>query len=173
MREFRAKTTKKENGEHAFNNVWVEGDLVVLGNKHYIHPRANAFQVDNELAKLVIMHEVIPETVGQFTGLPDKNGKKVFDGDIVRQQTFHKLPLKYDNEKEKKDHKKYLIKKCGAIFDSEETYHKDYIWEVKFENARFYPFADDNFEWGNFDWDIPFEVIGNIHDNKELLDKGE
>lgn len=115
---------------------------------------------------------VIPETVGQFTGLTDKNGKKIFEGDIIKQQTFHKLPLNncYKDDKEKKDHKKYLIKKCGAIFDDEEHYHKDYIWEVRFENARFYPFADDNFEWGNFDWDTPFEVIGNIHDNPELLE---
>ena len=161
---FRGKT---EQGE------WVEGYL--FKGKYYFN--------DEEITAIVSLDTtlypcceisgyeiVIPETVGQFTGLTDKNGKKIFEGDIIKQQTFHKLPLKYDSEKAKKDHIRYLIKKCGAIFDDEEHYHKDYFWEVRFEDARFYPFADDNFEWGNFMWDIPFEVIGNIHDNPELLE---
>lgn len=158
---FRAKTIK--------DNEWVQGAYC-----HYDDIKDNGkddcdYIIEKHNGECFPFKEVIPETIGQFTGLTDKNGEKIFEGDIIRQQTFHKLPLKYDSEKAKKDHIEYLIKKCGAIFDNEEHYHKDYIWEVEFENARFYPFADDNFEWGNFDWNTPFEVIGNIFENEELL----
>lgn len=149
-------------------NVNTKDDVWVYGLPFY-NENGQIDGIESQDGKL---YYVRPETVGQYTDLTDKNGKKNFEGDIIKQQTFHKLTFKYANEKEKKEHKRHLIKKCGAIFDSEETYHKDYIYEVKFENARFYPFADDDFEWGSFDCDTPFEVIGNIHDNPELL-KGE
>ena len=146
MREFRAKTTKKENREHAFNNIWVEGDLVVSRDKYYIHPRANAFQVNNELSKLIVLHEVIPETVGQYTGLTDKNGKKIFEGDIVE------FTDKYIGSKgiAKIVFEAFKWKYSGCYYGGNPI-----VW-LCIENTS-----------------VEYEVIGNIHDNSELLELEE
>ena len=68
MREilFRAKTTVKEDKNHVFNNVWVEGDLIVSNGRYYIHPRTNKVNVENELGKLIVMHEVQKDTICEY-----------------------------------------------------------------------------------------------------------
>ena len=89
-------------------------------------------------------YEVIPETVGQYTGLEDKNGKRIFEGDIV----YCKSRLDNANM--------VIIFECGQFR------------MVLSENYRSYQTNSGFYDINCFDK----EVIGNIYDNPELL-KGE
>ncbi len=73
---YKAKTTPKEKGE--FNNVWVTGNLIVSNGKYYIHPVGNVVNVKNEIGRIIVMHEVIPDTICQCTGSKDKNGNLIW-----------------------------------------------------------------------------------------------
>ena len=90
--------------------------------------------------------EVDPETVGQFTGRVDKNGNRVFEGDIIRITAF--APNIFVGVILWDDHDQcYLIVK-----DPIEQIHID--------------------DFGNYGKPSYYEVIGNIHDNPELLEGG-
>ena len=87
---------------------------------------------------------VIPETIGQFTGLTDKNGKKVFEGDIVvcKQEICGNWI------------------DCCMEFGFVEMKHGAFGLHRK--QGYYRPFKD----WLE---DYEYEVLGNIHDNPELL----
>ncbi|MBE6691118.1 MAG: hypothetical protein E7590_07560 [Ruminococcaceae bacterium] len=124
-------------GKHAWNEEWVEGWFVGKTCDSLFGPaRGSAQIIDQDL----LWHEVMPETVGQYTGLKDKNGKRIFEGDVVKM--FYK-----DDFRE-----------IGPVMWSD-------------IGAR-YKFAPPVGAAYNIDCTCVMEIVGNIHDNPELL-KGE
>ena len=131
MREILFRGKQMDNGD------WVYGYYVHIGpvscQRAYIIP---------EYASALYVNEVDPSTVGQYTGLKDKNGKRIFEGDVAKVLQGKDKDIAY----------------------------------VGFENGAFmlYPKTGNIYErtlwsyWYN-DWDV--EVIGNITDNPELLEK--
>lgn len=143
MREilFRGKSVNDGN--------WVEGSLVVTTIepvddtpiKHYHIEDMTIGVFPNEFTS-GLSETVNPNTVGQFTGLTDKNGKKIFEGDVV---------LYPWNDQDKPER-----------------------FTIKFKDGQFV--ASPVKETGDY-WDFmvggyskEMEVIGNIHDNPELLE---
>lgn len=122
MREILFRGKRTDNGE------WVEGYYVKGSTRHCItmslanYPR----------------YDVIPETVGQYTGLMDRNGKKIFEGDILR----------YYEEIETRSRGKETLKG---------------VYKVDYDYCGFSPL--DCIACHHC------EVIGNIHDNPELLEE--
>lgn len=148
MREILFRGKRVDNGE------WVEGYLILKGNQTFISSFPYFVGKVHETSWLEFCFggfiEVIPETVGQFTGLTDKNGKKIFEGDVV------KIVPDYDYSDDYSISKVYSYNGIFCV-----DYHGD-----DFDSTAL-GFLEDYLPDGDF------EVIGNIYDNPELLEVGE
>ena len=93
-----------------------------------------------------------PDTIGQYTGITDKNGKRIFEGDIVR------LNEDYDYGSDNR----FLRIPLLVEWDMEMARFKAYKGVL--------PKGEVCVDTGLELYDDEYEVIGNIHDNPELLE---
>ena len=140
MRETKFRGKRKDNGEWVYGSLlylWPDGPVYIVGIKGMAGLNTWCIDLPCELEANVI--EIIPETVGQFTGLHDKNGKALdwWQGDVFE----HRI--------------------------------SDYPLEIVYENAAFWLKtigSNVRYPLGNVvSWQPAPMKIGNVHDNKELL----
>lgn len=126
-------------GKRVDNSEWVEGNLFIPDLKN------SETQICIGTCVVRICYAIDPETVGQFTGLLDKNGKKIFEGDIVKYRRVA--------------HREIVYK---------------VVWQQEF--SRFVFATCSTHGYNLYEWaeeskgKYMCEIIGNIHDNPELLE---
>lgn len=133
---FRGK--RKDNGE------WIEGYLIKPGRESFSDPER--YGICNKAIPLggsgvchnLKIDEVVPETVGQFTGLTDKNGRHIFEGDIIY--------VEYDIE--------YVGVAAERIGLFVVVFDDGCFMKQKKDGALFHFIPSDK-----------CKVVGNIHDN--------
>lgn len=147
MREILFRGKKIDNGEWVYGNHLFDD----VSGKHYIIPFGNITEsekVGQDGCCYCVGFEVIPETVGQYTGLNDKNGKKIFEEDIIRfDENLYTVQLECDTPGGYWAETGYILKHIG--------------WS---DYTSFTSTIDD---WEN---ECQVFIIGNFHDNPELLD---
>ena len=129
------------HGKRADNGEWVEGDLLQI--KYYNKPIIECKIMPQ--TPVSSAYPVLSETIGQFTGLTDKNGVRIFEGDICRFKRFNDVHVG-----------KIIFNETTASFVMK---YQSIVgaYGEKATHKMLLSVCDD------------IEVIGNIHDNPELL----
>ena len=145
MREIIFRGNRLDNGEWVYGHIYTQVDLPDTIEEEwywYIKPIGSeswgSYRVD-------------PYTVGQYTGLKDKHGKRIFEGDILRISKiadelggYYRPPLDYTVN---------VVVKWDLCA---------WMWETLCDDKRYITFPD---AWRLYEC----EIIGNVHDSPELL----
>ena len=142
-------------GKRIDNGEWVEGQTIVVIHQddndlifmpqHGEDVKADPMEGNDRALTSIYgnYYQILPQTVGQYTGLTDKNGKKIFEGDILKE--YGSAP----------EHSLMIIKNVGFGCFIEFYFHGE---------------KHSTEQVGHTGWLSYDEVIGNIHDNSELLE---
>lgn len=135
--------TIKFRGKCCHSDAWAFGNLVDYGEDE--NPEIQGFDVYHEGRDVWQERSVERDTIGQFTGLHDKNGKEIYEGDIISSKMLPQIKhLIFYNEKQGK----FMAGLYGK--------------------TNIYDFGVCGVD--NPAWMAEKEVIGNIHDNPKLLE---
>ena len=165
MREikFRAKVNEK-----GLDKFWEYGGIIHITEQYKDEEDFEECDIWELINTDGVSFNVDKYTIGQYTGLKDKNGKEIYEGDIILTQPFSNKPF---SQKRKEKRLRGIVNyniKCGKNFVGEPDKLKYWgaEWNVEIidkEDYKKYCY----WSWGAF---FECEVIGNIYDNPELLE---
>lgn len=139
MREIKFRGKRLDNGE------WVYGNLVKYPKTEKWVPQSEIWFFDDEGGG-EHYYIVNPTTVGQFTGLYDKDGNEIYEGDICKYSYINPMTRE----------------------------ERTFVWKVEWSNGAYWLHSIDDSLQDTLLWiqHKEIEVIGNIYENPELLQKG-
>lgn len=129
--KFRGQTGTTEGKKWVYGNYYKVKSFFNGEEAHFIEIIRNNHLTDFSIDK---------DTLGQYTGLKDKNGKEIYEKDIIQYEDIRKGVVEYSEK-----YAQFTLKETGSIADEHEALRE---FNIKV-----------------------FEVIGNIYDNPELLEK--
>jgi uncharacterized phage protein (TIGR01671 family) len=135
-------------GKLSHSGEWVFGSLLKIDSKYHIVTESDMYEDGHHICqKSDTPTWVDPYTVGEFTGMRDRHGNKVFEGDVVDVYDFTSA---------------YASKYRGVV----KMYRGS--WCVEYEDSIFDTVFHPMLFFDDFA-DRKTEVVGNIHNNPELL----
>ena len=151
MREIKFRGKNKDIG-------WVYGQLAydINGNVYIIQEVEldSSYGIEETILFATMWYRVEKETIGQYTGLKDKNGKEIYEGDIILIDAYTYEGPEFDGE--------YLVTYNELLgmwnLVNLEKYSEEKEDFITFENLN-----------GWYKLDI--KLLGNIYENKELLNE--
>lgn len=140
----------KFRGKSIYDEEWLYGSLVKIEKDRYaVIPPLN----DIEIGESIGMYEVCTETIGQFTGLLDKNGEEIYEGDIVEQIVADGYDYGFIGE----------VSFDNGVFGIK---HKTYKGCIV---SRFVYSSDWNDGHAHGTVLYEYEIKGNIYDHSQLI----
>lgn len=157
-------------GQLRLNGEPVKSKWVYGGVCQFKGERSIIYQIEPDIEKF----SVYTETVGQYTGLTDKNGRKIFEGDIVQYNTIDDFDCQsivktgeYSQDGSSGEYKGTLC--YGTYVEVNNLTYPDWCRN----NPEMFPFPKYLIQQNLLEVANECRIIGNIYDNPELLRNGE
>ena len=160
MREIKFRGKRKDNGQWVFGGYhqWITRQICPIGDDN-LEPEdikdviiTDSF-ADWNMPKSMQAVEILPETLGQYTGLKDKNGKEIYEGDIIECVSWNEF-FSNDGKPMEALRRKMKVVFYNGAFKMKETFScgvPSHYWDIICNG------------------DV--EIIGNTYDNPELLEE--